>query len=230
MLSLYDISQEMPYDPLTRHEAELLASHMKSFKFLCSTVIWYNTLNKVNIASKVLQKKEVYLSAAVEILTNTLEYLKKYCSGDGFSSALIQKKLLPILMLSLHFVKKILFVHDNEKRSSTMRILMNLCRILRPFKVEFFKCILDAKLQSLEVRFLQLQQYYIHLKFLYNISSLRNMSKEHLKKHCVDLQALLTDRQAELILIRLQMMEELDVLSVLVKTKRPTIRSTAVHN
>jgi hypothetical protein len=51
MLSLYDIIQEMPYDPITRHEDELLASHMKSFKFLRSTVIWYNTLNKFNINS-----------------------------------------------------------------------------------------------------------------------------------------------------------------------------------
>jgi hypothetical protein len=50
-------------------------------------------------------------------------------------------------------------------------------------------------------------------------------------KHCVDLQALLTDRQTEEADIDgLQMMEELDALSVLVKTKRPTIRSTAVHN
>jgi hypothetical protein len=38
--ALYDISQEMSYDPITRYEAELLASHMKSFKFLCSAVIW----------------------------------------------------------------------------------------------------------------------------------------------------------------------------------------------
>jgi hypothetical protein len=65
---------------------------MKSFKFLCSTVIWYNILNKVNIASKVLHKKEVDQSAAMEILTNTLEYLKEYCSVDGFSSALIDAK------------------------------------------------------------------------------------------------------------------------------------------
>jgi hypothetical protein len=36
------------------------------------------------------------------------------------------------LMLSLHFVKKIPFVHYKEKRSSTMRILMNQYRILRP--------------------------------------------------------------------------------------------------
>jgi hypothetical protein len=84
--------QEISCDPITRHEAELLASHMKGFTFLCNTVIWYNILNKVNIASKVLQKKEVDLSAAVEILTNTLEYLKKYRLDDGFSSVLIDAK------------------------------------------------------------------------------------------------------------------------------------------
>jgi hypothetical protein len=92
MLSPYDMSQEMSYDPITRNEAVLLASHMKSFKFLCSTVIWYNIVNKADIASKALQEKEVDLSAAVEILTNTLEYLKKYRSDDAFSSALIDTK------------------------------------------------------------------------------------------------------------------------------------------
>jgi hypothetical protein len=56
--TLYDISKELSYDPITRNEAELLASHMKSLKFLCSTVIWYNILNKVNIATKVLQNKK----------------------------------------------------------------------------------------------------------------------------------------------------------------------------
>jgi hypothetical protein len=90
--AVYDISQEMFYDLITRHEAELLTSHVKSFKFLCSTVILYNILKEVNITSKELQKKEVDLSAAVEILTNALEYLKKYRIGDGFSSALIDAK------------------------------------------------------------------------------------------------------------------------------------------
>jgi hypothetical protein len=75
--ALYDLRQKMSYGPVTRHEAELLASHMKSFIFLCSTVIWYNILRKVNIVSKVLQKREVDLTAAVEILTSTLGYLKK---------------------------------------------------------------------------------------------------------------------------------------------------------
>jgi hypothetical protein len=44
------------------------------------------------LPAKCYVKKEVGLSAAVEILTNTLEYLKKYRSDDGFSSALIDTK------------------------------------------------------------------------------------------------------------------------------------------
>jgi hypothetical protein len=43
-------------------------------------------------------------------------------------------------------------------------------------------------------------------------------------KHCVDLQALLTDKQTgEADIDGLQMMEELDVLSVLVKTDAPLL-------
>jgi hypothetical protein len=78
------------------------------------------------------------------------------------------------------------------------------------FRVEFFSYILDAILQSLEERFLQLQQHNIHFKFIYNVSSLQNMSEEHLMKHCVDLQALLTDKlTGEADIDGLQMMEEL---------------------
>jgi hypothetical protein len=147
--ALHDISQEMSCDPITRHEAELLASHMKSFKFLCSSVIWYNILKKVNIASKVLQKKEVDLSASVEILTNTLEYLKKYRSDDGFSSALIDaKEIASDLDAEPSFCKEN-STPSRQKKSSTMKIMMNLCRILRP----------DSKL-SFSIAFWM--QYYNH--------------------------------------------------------------------
>jgi hypothetical protein len=50
------------------------------------------------------------------------------------------------------------------------------------------------------------------------------MSREHLIKHCVDLQALLTGKQTgEADIDGQQMMEELDVLSVLVKTNDPPL-------
>jgi hypothetical protein len=50
------------------------------------------------------------------------------------------------------------------------------------------------------------------------------MSKEHLTKHCVHLQALLTDNQTgDADIDGLQKMDELDALSVSVKTKAPPL-------
>jgi hypothetical protein len=46
------------------------------------------------------------------------------------------------------------------------------------------------------------------------------MSEEHLMKHCVDLQALLTDKETD----------EADTDGLQSKNKCPIIRSAAVHN
>jgi hypothetical protein len=64
---------------------------MKIFQLLCGTAISYTILNKINTASKQIHRK-VDRSAAMEILTNALEYLKKYHSDDGCSSILIDAK------------------------------------------------------------------------------------------------------------------------------------------
>jgi hypothetical protein len=57
------------------------------------------------------------------------------------------------------------------------------------------------------------------------------MSKEHLMKHCVDSQALLTDKQTGRADIDgLQMNRRTGCVVCFSENKRPTIRSTAVHN
>jgi hypothetical protein len=63
------------------------------------------------------------------------------------------------------------------------------------FKVQFSSFILVAILQSLEEKFLQLQEHNTHFQFLYNRSSLQSISKEHIMKHCVDLQSLFTEKE-----------------------------------
>jgi hypothetical protein len=109
----------------------------------------------------------------VEILTNTLEYLKKYRSDDGFSSALIDdKEIASDLDVEPTFLKKILFVHDEKKQFDYKNSDEPMQDPETKFKVEFFNCILDSILQSLEERFLQLQQHNTHFNFLYNVSSL----------------------------------------------------------
>jgi hypothetical protein len=93
------------YDPITEHEVELLEHYVKSFKFICSTVIWYSIFDKVNIAHKVLQKNE----AALEILTNIQQYLKKRHSDNDFDGILIDGRETDSSLDVEHtFLKKIL--------------------------------------------------------------------------------------------------------------------------
>lgn len=64
-------------DSMTRHEAECLCKYIKQFKFLCSITIWYDLLNQINPVSKLMQKINFDISAAIKILEALLSYLKQ---------------------------------------------------------------------------------------------------------------------------------------------------------
>jgi hypothetical protein len=103
----------------------------------------------------------------VEILTNTSEYLKKYRSGNGFSSALTDAE-----EISSDLDVEPTFCKESSIRSRQKKTVYceNSDEPMQDpgtkFKAEFLNCILDGMLQSLEERFLQLQQHNIHFKFL----------------------------------------------------------------
>ena len=53
-------------DPKTKIKANCLATYdMKSFEFLLSMTIWYDILFAVNIVSKNLQSKDMYIDVAI---------------------------------------------------------------------------------------------------------------------------------------------------------------------
>ena len=57
--------------------ASSLISKLKSFKFICSLVIWYDILSKINIISKALQKSDVALSEAIKMISQVKDDLVK---------------------------------------------------------------------------------------------------------------------------------------------------------
>jgi hypothetical protein len=134
------------------------------------------------------------------------------------------KKLLPILMLTVHFVKKIVFVHCKRKLFDYEKSVEHRQEPETKFKVEFFQLHFGCSttISGGEVLADAATQHTLQISI--KLSSLRNMSKEHLMKHCVDLQALLTDKQTgEADIDGLQIMEDVNVLSVLVKTNAPPL-------
>jgi hypothetical protein len=57
------------------------------------------------------------------------------------------------------------------------------------FYRNYFLCVLDQGILSIEGRFKQLAEH--NFRFLYNIQTLRSMKADKLKKHCMDLDPLL---------------------------------------
>jgi hypothetical protein len=67
--AMYEISQDLSYDPLTWHQVESQAYHMKYFKLLLCAVSSHYILNHVNMACKTLQQKILIILAAKDVLS-----------------------------------------------------------------------------------------------------------------------------------------------------------------
>jgi hypothetical protein len=61
------------------------------------------------------------------------------------------------------------------------------------FYRNYFLCVLDQGILSIEERFEQLAEHNDNFGLLYNIQTLRSMTADNLKKHCMGLDLLLQD-------------------------------------
>ncbi|XP_044147234.1 zinc finger MYM-type protein 1-like [Bufo gargarizans] len=194
--ALYDISDDDNRDINTKHQAQSLATKIKSFKFICSIVIWYELLSKVNVISKIMQQTTSNLSGCVQELEKLIKHLVEYRSDEGFENALadakgIAEKLdceakFPDAFTIRPRRKKKIFDYEHEDES--------LADPTQYFKVNFFFAVLDTSIQSINERFTLLQSHCDTFAFLYEIPKL-GMDKKDILKCSMDLQNKLTDSQ-----------------------------------
>ncbi|XP_065672209.1 uncharacterized protein LOC136090033 [Hydra vulgaris] len=168
----FEMVHYISYDLPSRHEA-VLAQKTKNFKFCCSTVIWFNTLNQVNLASKVIQNIEIDISEAKQTLNKNVNFLKLYRSDEAFEKVISDAELIAAeldlepsfsfeVSISSRFKKQML---SYETRDDP---------IINPkdrFKIECFKGILDSAINSIEKRFNHLNEYCDAFKFLTGTSA-----------------------------------------------------------
>ncbi|CAH2283897.1 zinc finger MYM-type 1-like [Pelobates cultripes] len=96
--ALSEISRENSHTAMAQSDAESLSKELNNFKFLCLIVLWYNILNRINIVSKLLQSRSMYLPDVIDILESTTNYLKNYRSDKGFEDLLEEAKDLSLEM------------------------------------------------------------------------------------------------------------------------------------
>lgn len=99
-------------DAKSRAEATSLANTLKSFTFLVTLVIWYDLLIQVNVASKVMQQKDMQLDVTVKILENTVQFLREF-RETGFEKSLVARELAEQLDMT---TDEMVFRNENARR------------------------------------------------------------------------------------------------------------------
>ncbi|XP_060855512.1 zinc finger MYM-type protein 1-like [Metopolophium dirhodum] len=92
--ALFETSENINVDPMVKHEAECLCNLIKTFKFICSVVIWYDILNHINPISKLMQKPNFDISLALGILKTLLKHLNELRSEESFEKMIIDSTAL----------------------------------------------------------------------------------------------------------------------------------------
>lgn len=81
-------------DASARDEASGLLNQLKQFKFLCSIIIWYEILNRINPVSKLMQRKDFDLSLVMDLLKTTKDFFQNSRSDEFFNQLLVDAREL----------------------------------------------------------------------------------------------------------------------------------------
>jgi hypothetical protein len=213
--ALYDASNDIRIDAFGKNTATNLAKKIKSFKFICSTISWYQILYRINLVSKSLQDKAVNMQTATDLISQVKKYFIELRSDKEFEEILVDAKdLTDTLEVESEFQQSTRIRPRRVKRQFNYESEDHL--VVEPkqeFKINFFIFILDKSINSLDDRFEQLRNHNDIFNFLYNING--EMNSKELLKNCQDFQLWLTDgnnRDVD----GLQLHQELTVLSSLI--------------
>ncbi|XP_065639653.1 uncharacterized protein LOC136072375 [Hydra vulgaris] len=193
--ALVNIHLDENRDNQTKHEAQSLAKKVSRFKFICSLIVWYNILSKINIVSKIMQSLNLNLLNCNNALKEVLVFLNKYFQDETFVIVVDEaKKIAKILMIDSKFpdvstirIRKKKGHFDYE--SNDLPIIGS----QQNYKVNFFFYILDTAINSIDERFEQLELHVEKFQVLYNIYKLKSENKTNILKNCMDLHLLLAD-------------------------------------
>ncbi|KAF5785337.1 putative transcription factor and/or regulators TTF-type(Zn) family [Helianthus annuus] len=174
-------------DAKIQSEAKSLAEkELGEFDFLVATVIWYEILTTVNVVSKKLQSKDMVLDVAIDEVGKLIKHFKNY-REVGFDKAINEAKEIANEMgVDTVFPQKRLIFRKQQfdETSTGQEVLFS---PEEDFRVNYFLCIVDQAIASLETRFEQYQQYEKVFGFLFP-KKLRELTEKDLKSRCYGLQ------------------------------------------
>lgn len=107
--AIVEIYESVQFDKNLKCEAQNLADKIKNFEFLCSIIIWYDLLSRINIVKKMLQNPTKCLSDATNAFNNLIMCHREYRTEKSFENITKSATILAEeLEISPEFSQKIL--------------------------------------------------------------------------------------------------------------------------
>ncbi|KAL4119026.1 hypothetical protein QTP88_011899 [Uroleucon formosanum] len=213
----------------TKTDAYALLKNICDFKFICSIIIWYDILSIVNPVSKQLQSIQFDIQISVKSISEIIEFLKEYRKNRFFKVKLTAKEIASVILEEFpqdHQVrkrfKKTNFNYENKDDSS-------LHNPEKKFEVDFFNTVIDTAINSLQDRFIQLNNHCSNFGFLYDISILKSWEHETILKHCKDLGILLSSNDTSDIDV-FELFEEIKLFLTVASAERSFSKLKLVRN
>uniref|UniRef100_H3AWY1 TTF-type domain-containing protein n=1 Tax=Latimeria chalumnae TaxID=7897 RepID=H3AWY1_LATCH len=181
LINALESARDQARKPTHYAETDSFIKDISSYQFILSTVIWYDTLFRVNSVSKMLQSNKIHLDITMNVLLNLNEFRKDY-RENGFETVLSSmEEIYGELNLSCEFP-----LQRYEGRDEP---------VINPkdnFRINFFLKLVDTTITAANERFRLLNNHNKIFVFLYKISALQKKSTEKLLENCTDLQSALS--------------------------------------
>jgi hypothetical protein len=183
--------EEEVNDPKATSEAKSLETHIASYDFILTLIVWYDILFQINLVSKNMQKVEIDLQAAVALLKNCKDFLENYRETGYGSAGATAKEIADELGIEAKFKQPRLRkkkAHFSYESSDQVEALAD---SETNFKVNVFYPIIDNALGAIQERFSQLQTHSSDWEFMYDVRNLPE--SDSLKTKCFNIEKILTD-------------------------------------
>lgn len=154
---------------LTKTAIAGIIKQITNFQFLCSLVVWFHVLEKINKTSELLQSPEIELSEAITDLHNTIIDVQSFLLDQEkiFTQA---SNIANEIGVSNEFQQK-----RNQRDQKTK------------FIEEFLHPVLDRILDSCNDRFSALEKLNERFSFFHKLSNLQELSDKEIREKCNDL-------------------------------------------
>jgi hypothetical protein len=168
--------------------ANSLLAKIKSFKFICSLLIWFEILGRINIVSKALQQSDAVLSEAVKMVENAKISLSEFRNESAFEAFLNSAKTIAEeVEATAEFppparprARRRFFNYEAEDEPIT--------DAEQHFKVNFYYYLLDTAINKFDERFELMNQNNFIFSFLQKLKQWKDLELETRQTHCSNLE------------------------------------------